>query len=94
MRQLTDTEKLVSDNASVNVVTIGGRLYAMGETPYQHEVDPDTMEIKNKVGTVGGEGGVGETLGLPAAKDEGHDGGKVVCWLSVEEAVMGVVGGL
>ena len=44
-----DPEKMFSDNALVTVADFGGRYYAMCETPFLLEVNPDTLEIKERV---------------------------------------------
>lgn len=45
-----DPEKMFSDNALVTVADFGGRYFAMCETPFVLEVNPDTLEIKERVG--------------------------------------------
>ena len=49
MRSAVDPEKLLSDNALINVQKIGEKYYALAETPYLIEVDPKTLEAKDTV---------------------------------------------
>lgn len=49
-----DPEKMFSDNALVAVADFGGRYFAMCETPFMLEVNLDTLEIKERVGSLGG----------------------------------------
>lgn len=49
-----DPEKMFSDNALVTVADFGGRYFAMCETPFMLEVNLDTLEIKERVGTLSG----------------------------------------
>lgn len=44
-----DPEKMFSDNALVTVADFGGRYFAMCETPFVLEVNPDTLEIKERI---------------------------------------------
>lgn len=44
-----DPEKMFSDNALVTVADFGGRYFAMCETPFVLEINPDTLEIKERV---------------------------------------------
>lgn len=48
-----DPEKMFSDNALVTVADFGGRYFAMCETPFMLEVNLDTLEIKERVGSRG-----------------------------------------
>lgn len=44
-----DPEKMFSDNALVTVADFGGRYFAMCETPFLLEINPDTLEVKDRV---------------------------------------------
>ncbi|KAK4298434.1 hypothetical protein Pmani_029226 [Petrolisthes manimaculis] len=44
-----DPEKMFSDNALVCVVEVGGRHFAMCETPFMHEINPDTLETQERI---------------------------------------------
>ena len=44
LRSACDPEKMLSDNALISVTNIGDRYYALCETPYMVEINPDTLE--------------------------------------------------
>lgn len=48
LRKMTDIENIVSDNAVVSIVDIGGRVYALGETPFMQELCVDTLDTKSR----------------------------------------------
>ncbi|CAL4124699.1 unnamed protein product [Meganyctiphanes norvegica] len=44
-----DPEKMFSDNALVNVVEMGGKYYALAETPFMFQICPSTLKVLDRV---------------------------------------------
>lgn len=44
-----DPEKMFSDNALVSVIGIGSKHYAMCETPFMIQINPDTLESEERI---------------------------------------------
>lgn len=44
-----DPEKMFSDNALISVAGIGDQYYAMCETPFMLQVNPETLETQERV---------------------------------------------
>ena len=49
MRKMADPAQSMSDNAGVNVVTLGSRHYAVGDCSFMHEIDLDDLTVKDRV---------------------------------------------
>lgn len=46
---MTDFENVLSDNSAVSIANIGGKFFALGETPFMQELCIDTLETKERV---------------------------------------------
>ncbi|XP_018006900.1 carotenoid isomerooxygenase-like [Hyalella azteca] len=56
LKKMADVESMMSDNTAINVGRFNNRLYAIGVTPYYHELDEKTLETKSRVNLYKDEG--------------------------------------